>query len=179
MNIKIELVSKDTYEEIFDFERRNKSYFETILPPRPQGYCQYESFVNIMDKLLMEQNQGTYYMYIIRDEKNRFVGRVNLQICESENGKKADLGYRIDFNYQGLGYASQSVELILEKAFNELNVSAVTAGTAKDNFGSKKVLEKNGFKQIGQEENVFKINDQWVDGLLYLRFSHRKHENYD
>ncbi|MDH8679732.1 GNAT family protein [Fusibacter bizertensis] len=169
MNIRIELVSKDTYQEIFDFERKNKRYFETILPPRPDGYSQFESFIKIMDKLLVEQNQGEYYMYIIRDDKNRFVGRVNLQIYESENGKKADVGYRIDYDSQGLGIASQSVKSIVEKAFNEIKVMEVTAGTAKDNIGSKKVLEKNGFKIVGEEKNVFKIKDKWVDGLLYLK----------
>ncbi len=169
MNIRIELVSKDTYQEIFDFERKNKSYFETILPPRPEGYCQFESFIKIMDKLLVEQNQGEYYMYIIRDDKNRFVGRINLQIHESENGKKADVGYRIDVNSQGLGFASESVKLILEIAFNELKVIEVTAGTAKDNIGSIKVLVRNGFKEIGEEKNVFKIKDKWVDGLLFSK----------
>lgn len=169
MNIRIELVSKDTYQEIFDFERKNKLYFETILPPRPEGYSQFESYIKIMDKLLLEQNQGEYYMYIIRDDKNRFVGRVNLQIYESENGKKADVGYRIDYDSQGLGIASQSVKLIVEIAFNELKVMEVTAGTAKDNIGSKKVLERNGFNIVGEEKNVFKINGKWVDGLLYLK----------
>lgn len=170
MDIKIELVSKDIYHEIFEFEKRNKSYFETILPPRPEGYSQFESFMQIMDKLLDEQKQGTFYMYIMRDEKNRFVGRVNLQIYESDNGKKADVGYRMDFDSQGLGYASRSLNLILEKAFNEIKVLEVTAGTAKDNIGSRKVLEKNGFKEIGEEKNIFKINDKWVDGLLYVKY---------
>lgn len=169
MKIRIEVVTEATYQEIFDFERKNKSYFETILPPRPEGYCQLESFIIIMDKLLVEQNQGDYYMYIIRDDKNSFLGRVNLQIYECENGKKADVGYRIDVNSQGLGFASESVKLILEKAFNEIKVIEVTAGTAKDNIGSIKVLERNGFKKIGEEKNVFKIKDKWVDGLLYSK----------
>lgn len=30
MKIRIELVTEATYQEIFDFERKNKSYFETI-----------------------------------------------------------------------------------------------------------------------------------------------------
>lgn len=122
-----------------------------------------------MDKLLVEQNRGDYCMYIIRDDKNSFLGRVNLQIYECENGKKADVGYRIDVNSQGLGFASESVKLILEKAFNEIKVIEVTAGTAKDNIGSIKVLERNGFKEIGEEKNVFKIKDKWVDGFLYSK----------
>lgn len=167
--ISIEIVSKDMYNEIFDFERKNKSYFETMLPPRLEGYFQFESFIKIMDKLLVEQEKGEYYMYIIRDEKNSFAGRANLQIHEGKNGKIAEIGYRIDLNYQRLGFASQSVKLILEKAFNEFKVVEVTAGTAKDNVGSQKVLEKNGFKKIGEERNVFQINGKWVDGILYSK----------
>ncbi|WP_374700077.1 GNAT family N-acetyltransferase [Fusibacter sp. 3D3] len=32
---------------------------------------------------------------------------------------------------------------------------------------SQRVLEKNGFKQIGEEKKVMKVNGKWVDGFLY------------
>ena len=57
----------------------------------------------------------------------------------------------------------------MENAFNEIKVIEVTAGTAKENIGSIKVLERNGFKEIGEEKNVFKIKDKWVDGFLYSK----------
>ena len=167
MTLTIELVTREMYKEIFDFEKKNKDHFESILPPRPQGYNRYSSFVKIMDNLMLEQNDNKYLMFIIRDEKNRFVGRINLQIVSSQKCKKAEVGYRIDFLNQGKGYANKALALLIQKSFLEYEIEELTAGTAKDNLGSIRVLEKNGFKKIGEEKNVLKINNRWVDGVLY------------
>jgi len=167
MKIKIERVTEKMYQEIFHFEVKNKAYFEKILPPRPDGYQQYDTFKTIMDDLLSEQLKGEYYMHIIRDENSVFVGRINLQMSGSGNLRKAELGYRVDFEKQGNGYASQAVKLILKDAFENHKVIEITAGTSKDNIASQRVLEKNAFKKIGEEKNVMKINKRWIDGILY------------
>ncbi|WP_420705011.1 GNAT family N-acetyltransferase [Streptococcus anginosus] len=44
-----------------------------------------------------------------------------------------------------LGYASEAVKIVLDKAFNIYGLNRIIAGTAIDNFASKKVLIKNGF----------------------------------
>ncbi|EKE26418.1 MAG: GCN5-related N-acetyltransferase [uncultured bacterium (gcode 4)] len=114
-----------------------------------------------MDQLIFEQKSGVFYMYIIRDENDEFVGRINLQILETENSLKADLGYRVDFEKQGKGFANQAISLVLKEAFEKLKVSEVTAGTSRDNIASQRVLEKNGFQKIGEEKKVMKVNNEW------------------
>lgn len=167
MNITIQSVSEKDYEEIYQFENRNKAFFEQMLPPRSEAYYQYDTFKAIMEKLQIEQNEGQYHMYIIRNEKDAFVGRINLQISVSEKIKSADLGYRMDYEEQGNGYASEAIALVLRVAFEDLMIYKVTAGTAKNNAASQKVLEKNGFQRMGEEEKVLKINNTWVDGVIY------------
>ena len=167
MRLKVETVTKAHYTEIFDFEMKNRQFFERVLPPRPDGYYHYEAFSKIMDDLIDEQTQGLFLMHIIRDDANRFVGRINLQIRKSTLGNKAELGCRIDMDLQGLGYASHAVELVVDKAFKELDIVEVTAGTAIDNYGSQSVLRKNGFVEVGKADQVLKIRGSFVDGLLY------------
>lgn len=169
MSVKIELVTEEDYQEIYQFEMRNKKFFETILPPRPAGYQRYDTFLVIMNNLLEEQSNGDYYMYIIRGENGEFIGRINLQMVISGNLKTAEIGYRMDFNKQGKGHAGHAVKLVLQEAFQKYGVSKVTAGTSIDNIGSQKVLEKNGFIKIGEEKKVLKINNEWVDGILYKK----------
>lgn len=167
MKIKIEAVSENIFQEIYKFEIKNKEFFESTLPPRPTGYQQYDTFTEIINELMKEQCDGEYYMYIIRDNNNDFVGRINLNIDHKSNEKVADLGYRIDYDKQGLGYTSQAIELVLNEAFYNLGINEVTAGTSTENYASQRVLEKNGFKKVGEEKKVMKINDKWVDGVLY------------
>ncbi len=167
MNITIQLVTEDIYHEIYKFEEKNRKYFESILPPRPPSYHHYDTFKTVMDGFMVEQNRGDFYMHIIRNEAGVLVGRINLQRIDSKDLKKAEIGYRIDFDHQGLGYGSQGVKLMVRKGFQVYELDEITAGTAKDNLASRKVLEKNGFLKIYEEKKVVKINNQWLDGILY------------
>lgn len=169
MIISVELVKKNDYREIFEFEIENKDFFESKLPPRNEDYYRFDSFVMIMDKLMAEQEDGQFYMYLIRDNNDSLVGRINLQIIEANYERKAELGYRVGKAFQGKGYASKAVKLIINEAFTHLSVMEVHAGTAKENVGSRKVLENNGFTLVGEEKNVFMVNGTWVDGVNYTR----------
>jgi ribosomal-protein-alanine N-acetyltransferase len=89
------------------------------------------------------------------------IGRINLIILGSDK-KTAELGYRIGENYTNLGYASEAVKIALDKAFNSYGLNKIIAGTATDNFASKKILIKNGFTFSRILENDLQINNEWV-----------------
>ena len=169
MIISIELLKKSDNREVFEFEVENKDFFESVLPPRNEGYYQFDSFVTIMDQLMTELEAGQFYMYLIRDSNNTVVGRINLQIKEEKGVRKAELGYRIGKAFQGNGYASKAVKLIINEAFTHLSVVEIYAGTAKDNVGSRRVLERNGFVLVGEEKDVLMVSGTWVDGVMYFR----------
>lgn len=59
--------------------------------------------------------------------------------------------------------------MIINEAFTHLSVMEVCAGTAKNNVGSRKVLERNGFVLVGEEKDVLMVNGTWVDGVNYSR----------
>ncbi|MBS7526152.1 GNAT family N-acetyltransferase [Fusibacter paucivorans] len=167
MVFRLEIVTKQVYREIFDFETRNKAFFERVLPKRPNGYQQYDTFIVIMNTLMAEQHDGDYYMYLIRDSQGALAGRINLQITDGLSRKTGEIGYRVDEAHQGCGCASQGVKLILEEAYERYGLKKITAGAAKSNLASRRVLEKNGFIQIGVQERVMCIRQNWVDGILY------------
>ena len=169
MIVSVELVKKFDYRDIFEFEAENKDFFESVLPLRNEGYYKFDSFVTIMDQLMTEQEEGQFYMYLIRDSNNTVVGRINLQIKEEKGIRKAELGYRVGKAFQGNGYASKAVKLIIDEAFTHLSVVEIYAGTAKDNVGSRKVLERNGFVLVGEEKDVLLVNGTLVDGVMYSR----------
>lgn len=167
MDIKIECMNKANLIEIYEFEMENRIFFESILPPRPDKYFLYESFVELMNEILMEQLRGECYMCIIRNESGKMVGRINLHSIIGNEIKKAELGYRIAEAENGKGYGTKAVKLMIEECIKKFNLSIIEAGTSAKNIGSQKVLIKNGFKKIGEEKNAMKINGQWVDGILF------------
>ncbi len=166
MKIKLEKLSFENAMDILDFEKENKAYFETCLPPRHSSYYNIEEFNKITEELIEEQNNGECFMYVIRNCENEVVGRINLSL-NNENGEKiAELGYRIGEKFNGKGIATEAVRLVFQE---NVNVSKVIAGTAEGNIGSQRVLEKNGFIFEGKTEGYIEINGVLVDSLNYFR----------
>lgn len=159
--ISLELMTKENSIEIYFFEKENQKYFEQNLPARPINYFDLESFKEITNELLVEQDNREVYMHLIRDFQGVIVGRINLTVFGNDK-KTAELGYRIGKNYTNLGYASEAVKIVLDKAFNIYGLNKIIAGTATDNFASKRVLLKNGFTFSKTIENDLQINNKWI-----------------
>lgn len=164
--ISLELMTEENSLDVYTFEKENREYFEQNLHPRPGNYFDPESFKEITAELLAEQDNHNVYMHLIRDVQGVMVGRINLSVLGSDR-KTAELGYRIGENYTNLGYASEAVKLVLDKAFHTYGLNRIIAGTATDNLASKRVLLKNGFTFIRNIENDLQINNGWVHTAVF------------
>lgn len=164
--ISLELLSEENSLDVYFFEKENREYFERNLPPRPANYFDLEGFKEITRELLREQENHDVYMYLIRDTQGVMVGRINLSVLEN-NRKAAELGYRIGENVTNLGYASEAVKLVLEKAFTTYGFNRIIAGTAIGNLASQRVLLKNGFTFSRVIENDLQIHNEWVHTAVF------------
>ena len=164
--ISLELMSEENSLDVYSFEKENREYFERNLPPRPATYFDSEGFKEITRELLTEQENHDAYMHIIRNSQGVMVGRINLSVLGSDR-KTAELGYRIGENVTNLGYASEAVKLVLEKAFTTYRLHKIIAGTATYNLASQRVLLKNGFTFSRIIENDLQINNEWVHTAVF------------
>ncbi|MCT4564015.1 MAG: GNAT family N-acetyltransferase [Maledivibacter sp.] len=171
MTVSIQLLSRHNSEEILEFEKQNKAFFETIIPPRGDYYYDIENLKQILEEIEDEQNKGLCYMYLIRNEKEKLVGRVNLFSIARGIFQKAEIGYRIGKEHNGKGYATEAVKLACKEAFEKYKLHRVEAGTSNKNIGSQIVLVKNGFEFIGRTKKVIKINGKWEDGVLFEKIN--------
>lgn len=164
--ISLELISEENSIDVYSFEKENQEYFERNLPPRPANYFDSEGFKEITREMLTEQTNLDVYMHLIRDAQGVMVGRINLSVLENDQ-KIAELGYRIGENYTNLGYASEAVRLVLDKAFNNYGLNRIIAGTATGNLASQRVLLKNGFTFSKIIENDLQIHNEWVHTAVF------------
>ena len=164
--ISLELLSEENSLDVYSFEKENQEYFERNLSPRPANYFDLEGFKEITRELLREQENHDVYMHLIRDTQGVMVGRINLSVLEN-NRKTAELGYRIGENVSNLGYASEAVKLVLEKAFMTYDFNRIIAGTATGNLASQRVLLKNGFTFSRVIENDLQIHNEWVHTVVF------------
>ena len=164
--ISLELLSEENSLDVYFFEKENREYFERNLPPRPANYFESEAFKEITRELLREQENHDVYMHLIRDAQGVMVGRINLSVLGKDR-KTAELGYRIGENVTNLGYASEAVKLVLEKAFTTYGLHRIIAGTATDNIASQRMLLKNGFTFSRVIENDLQIHNEWVHTAVF------------
>ncbi len=81
--------------------------------------------------------------------------------------KKAELGYWLGKKHWGKGYVTQAVKLILNFGFNKLKLHKIYARLLAENIGSRKVLEKAGFKFEGTFKEHEYRHKRWHDVLNY------------
>lgn len=69
--------------------------------------------------------------------------------------------------HSGRGTMTAAVRQVLQMAFNELGLRTVTASIMQGNDSSRRVLEKNGFKEVGILRQGLTFNGQAVDRILF------------
>jgi RimJ/RimL family protein N-acetyltransferase len=85
----------------------------------------------------------------------------------SAEAYEGDMGYELDPNYWGKGYATEAARAVLHFGFSNMGLHRICASCIAENTGSAHVLEKLGMQQEGRlRENEY-FKDRWWDTLLY------------
>ncbi|WP_105172206.1 GNAT family N-acetyltransferase [Pseudoalteromonas sp. T1lg24] len=89
--------------------------------------------------------------------------------------QQAELGFMLDPEFQGLGYAKESTRRVTAFAFDECDYHKVTATVTQGNDASSRLLTALGFKLEGVIRDNYKIDDKWFNdqkfGMLKSEFS--------
>lgn len=78
----------------------------------------------------------------------QFAGVVELELAGRPDGE-AELGYWISVGLWNRGIATEACRQIIAFAFGEVGLSRITSACLVRNPGSGRVLEKNGFEEMG------------------------------
>lgn len=79
----------------------------------------------------------------------------------------ASIGYLLSRSHWGQGYMSEAVRLLLEYAFEELDLNRVEAEVDCRNTASARALEKLGFRQEGCMRERWIVAGQGCDTQLH------------
>jgi RimJ/RimL family protein N-acetyltransferase len=95
-----------------------------------------------------------------------YAGEIGLYYAEPVTGQ-AMIGYSMLREWRGRGYATRAVRLLAAWAF-EAGIARLIAGTAPDNTGSQRVLERAGFVREGyQRRRLPGVAGTRIDDVLY------------
>jgi RimJ/RimL family protein N-acetyltransferase len=105
--------------------------------------------------------------FTIRDAATgTYAGEIGMYYWESMT-QQAMIGYSMLPEWRQRGFTVRAARLVSAWAFS-IGVKRVIAGTAPENIGSQRVLERAGFVREGyQRSRLPSVGDQRIDDILY------------
>lgn len=80
----------------------------------------------------------------------------------------AELGYWIAEEYWGRGLVKEASEILIDHAFNDLNIEKIYATFRIENHRSKRVLEKLGFRFYRNLKNINYLGEEFEETAMIL-----------
>jgi ribosomal-protein-alanine N-acetyltransferase len=103
---------------------------------------------------------------VSRSKDNQNIGAIAFRIYILEPGV-VEIGYRFDANYQGKGYATESVKALIDFLFKQVQAHKVVAFCDPRNEASFKLMEKLGMQREGYLREQYRVGETWTDELAY------------
>lgn len=101
-------------------------------------------FVNDVIKSYQDKMYSSYAVAL--KSSGKVIGFAGLADVNIENRDEIELGYRINKEYWGNGYATEATKACVEHAFKFLNLDRIIAIVDLENTASIRVVEKLNFK---------------------------------
>jgi RimJ/RimL family protein N-acetyltransferase len=92
------------------------------------------------------------------------IGDIGVRL--EDNLMQAEIGYTFAPSFQGKGYATEAVRMVLDRLF-ATGIHRVSAGCDARNTASARLLERLGFRREGLRVEFTWIKGEWTDELLF------------
>ncbi|WP_246320285.1 GNAT family N-acetyltransferase [Paenibacillus qinlingensis] len=91
----------------------------------------------------------------------------NVLIEACNLGSQGELGYSINRDYWGFGFATEATKAMINLGFKDLKLHRIYATCRPNNVGSYRVLEKIGMRREGHLRVDRFFKGKWHDSFLY------------
>ena len=156
-------LTADDAEELAALLVENRAF---LAPFEPDGSARFYTVEGQRERLERDDKHA----FAILDG-DRIAGTVTLSNVVRGPHESANLGYWVAEPLNGRGVATKAVGELIPIAFGELGLHRLEAGTLVDNVASQRVLQKNGFEQIGIARGYLHIAGAWRDHVLFQRLA--------
>ncbi len=140
--------------------------YQRLLHTDPAALWSEKKFKEWLEKDLSKETQEEFFFDIHTLEGDRLVGFIGLMDIEWNHGNAwvaIGIGDRAEW---GKGYGSEAMRLIVQYAFNELNLQRVSLAVFEYNQRAQRSYEKVGFKLEGRQRQVIHRAGQRYDVLI-------------
>ena len=153
----------DDVNEIFAL-RSDKEVMKYI--PRPLVKTNEEALAHIaMIDEKIDSNEGINWAITLKGNP-KLIGIIGHYRIKPEHFR-AEIGYMLLPEYQGKGIITEAIKEVVNYGFKVMKLHSIEAIIDPENFGSEKVLQKNGFvKEAHLKENEY-YEGKFLDTVIY------------
>ncbi|MDB5538733.1 MAG: family acetyltransferase [Devosia sp.] len=151
-----------------DLRRASREFLRPYEPRWTDSDLSQRVFAARLKRGRDEAKAGTdYSFFIFTRSSEELVGGITLSNVRRRAAQFVNLGYWMGHAFAGKGYMTEAVGLVVPFCFETLGLHRIHAAFLPDNQASRRVLEKNGFREEGYAENYLQIDGRWADHVLF------------
>jgi len=170
MTVELQRLTAPRAATVLALELENRRFLDPYMPLRDETYFTEFAIAQRIAVREAERARGVAYAYLVVAD-GEVAGTLNLNDVIRGPFQSAHLGYWVAQTHNGRGIATAAVNLAVAEAFGSLGLHRLQAATLVHNRASQRVLEKNGFREIGTALGYLCIAGEWQDHVLFERIT--------
>lgn len=158
------------YTDWRDLRRLSRDFLKPFEPRWNEFDLTRRVYLTRLRRALREARDGsdyTFFVFIGREPSLQLVGGITLSNVRRRAAQFVNLGYWMGQPFAGQGLMTEAVGLVVPYCFETLGLHRIHAAFLPDNAASRRVLEKNGFREEGFAEHYLQIDGKWADHVLF------------
>lgn len=166
------IIGKKIYLRPLYLEDLKKGYLDWINNPEVNRYLMGGIFPTTQDKLkeyyekVMGSDKDVIFAIIVK-KTDKYIGNIKIGDIDWVN-RNAHCGRLIgEKRYWGKGYGTEALKLVIDYAFNILNLNRICNRMVADNIGAVKSCEKVGMQREGVFSQVRYLNGEYKDAIQF------------
>lgn len=169
-NVKLRAVEPQDIDCIFKWENNHTLWHlsNTLIP---FSKFDLEQYVMNADKDIYQVKQLRLMIDFCHEEQSKAIGCIDLFDFDPTH-KRAGIGILIDDNEQNKGFASIALDLIIDYAFNTLNLHQLYCNIEEDNKKSLSLFKKKHFQEIGVKKDWNLRDGKWINEYSLQLINH-------
>ena len=148
--LKFRAIKRSDIDDMFEYSKRSETSEYLLWSPHQTIYTTQ----GLIDVILSKYKAGEYNDWaIVLKKTNKMIGTCGFTNIDDEN-KVVEIGYVLNPDFWGNGYATEAVKTIMKFAFEELDANRIEAKFIKGNDASLAVMKKVGMTFEGYHRDA-------------------------
>ena len=162
--LRLREFAHDDWRAVLDYQR--DPLYLRYYPWTDRTVDDVRDFIRMFLDWQEERPRRRFQLAIVRRCDDRLIGNCGIRRAP-DSDDEAELGYELNPDYWGQGYATEAASAMVRFGFDRLGLQSITSWCIADNTASARVLERLGFSLERRQRRQEYFKGRWWDTLDY------------